>query len=61
MLDKSLFFKPQSHYSMVPFWFWNDELKDEELIRQLKEMKDKGVYEVIIHARKGLTIGYLSD
>ena len=33
MLDKSLFFKPQSRYSMVPFWFWNDELKDEELIR----------------------------
>ena len=61
MLDKSLFFKPQSRYSMVPFWFWNDELKDEELIRQLKEMKDKGVYEVIIHARKGLTIGYLSE
>ena len=60
MLDKSLFFKPLSQYSMVPFWFWNAELNDEELVRQLHEMKDKGVEEVIIHARKGLTVPYLS-
>lgn len=61
MLDKSLFFKPLSQYSMAPFWFWNAELNDEELVHQLHEMKDKGVDEVIIHARKGLTIPYLSE
>ncbi len=61
MLDKSLFFKPLSQYSMAPFWFWNAELKDEELIAQLHQMKEKGVEEVIIHARKGLTVPYLSQ
>lgn len=61
MLNKDDFFKPSSEYSLIPFWFWNGDLKDEELVFQLHQMKDKGVDEVIIHARKGLTIPYLSE
>ncbi|HBX25353.1 MAG TPA: hypothetical protein DEF61_03710, partial [Firmicutes bacterium] len=46
---------------MIPFWFWNADLNNEELINQLYQMKEKGISKVIIHARKGLTIPYLGN
>ncbi len=54
---------PSSEYTPIPFWFWNDELSEEEILRQMKEMKDKGVDGFVIHPRKGLprTIPYLSE
>ena len=48
-------------YSIAPFWFWNDDLKPENLKWQMKEMYDKGVYEVVISSRRGIEIDYLSD
>ncbi len=48
-------------YSIAPFWFWNDDLKPENLKWQMKEMYDKGVYEVVISSRLGIEIDYLSD
>ncbi len=48
-------------YSIAPFWFWNDDLKPESLKWQMKEMYDKGVYEVVISSRLGIEIDYLSD
>ncbi|MCR5032078.1 MAG: hypothetical protein K6A92_04375 [Lachnospiraceae bacterium] len=55
--------KTDKEYTPIPFWFWNDELTEEEIFRQMKEMKDKGVDGFVIHPRKGLpdSIGYLSD
>ena len=55
--------KPSAEYTPIPFWFWNDELSEEEILRQMREMKDKGVDGFVIHPRKGLprTIPYLSD
>ncbi len=54
---------PESEFTPIPFWFWNDELTEEEILRQMKEMKDKGVDGFVIHPRKGLpkSIEYLSD
>lgn len=48
-------------YSTAPFWFWNDDLQPEKLKWQMKEMYDKGVYEVVISSRLGILIDYLSD
>ena len=49
-------------FTPIPFWFWNDYLSEEEILRQMKEMKDKGVDGFVIHPRKGLPkeIEYLS-
>ena len=55
------FSHPDREYSMAPFWFLNDELKPEHLRYQLQEMCRQGVYEVVLHARKGLMIPYLSE
>lgn len=54
---------PSKEYSPMPFWFWNDELSEGEIERQMLEMKDKGVDGFVIHPRKGLpaSIPYLSD
>ena len=54
---------PAKQYSPMPFWFWNDELSEEEIERQMLEMKEKGVDGFVIHPRKGLpdSIPYLSD
>jgi hypothetical protein len=48
------FVKPPHEFSVMPFWFWNDELKDEEIIRQLDDFEAHGVYGFVIHPRIGL-------
>lgn len=54
---------PMDEFTPIPFWFWNDELSEKEIERQMEEMKAKGVCGFVIHPRKGLprSIGYLSD
>ena len=55
--------KPAREFSPMPFWFINDELSDDEIIRQLNDFNNKGVYGVVLHPRIGLpdNIEYLSD
>ena len=38
----------------MPFWFWNDTLKDKEIIRQIADFEAHGVYGFVIHPRIGL-------
>ena len=46
-------------YKPVPFWSWNDELEEEELIRQIEWMHENGIGGFFMHARGGLTTPYL--
>ncbi|GAA3413373.1 glycosylhydrolase-like jelly roll fold domain-containing protein [Paenibacillus hodogayensis] len=57
------FVDPGDEYSPLPFWFWNDQLHHDEIVRQLRDFYDKGVAGCIIHPRLGLSesIPYLSD
>ena len=59
--DREQFKNPSEEYSIAPFWFLNSDLNDDELVRQLTEMKEKGVDRVILHSRKGVEVGYLSE
>ncbi len=54
---------PPHTYTLIPFWFLNDDLKEEELKRQLDDFAAHGVYGVVPHARIGLPedIGWMSD
>lgn len=45
----------------VVFWSINSELGEEELCRQIGEMKSFGLGGFIFHARAGLTTEYLSN
>ena len=51
---------PSARWRPVPFWFWNGEMEDREIERQLAEMADKGLGGCFICARQGLTVPYLS-
>jgi hypothetical protein len=46
---------------ILPFWFWNGELKKKELEWQMREYKDKGIQGLFIHGRFGLKVPYLSN
>lgn len=48
------FLKPPREFSVMPFWFWNDTLKDEEIVRQIADFEAHGVYGFVIHPRIGL-------
>ena len=58
---KTLFADPPREYSAAPFWFLNDNMKPEELSLQLQKMQEKGIYECVVHPRKGLSVEYLSE
>ena len=60
---KNAFLNPADEFSPIPFWFWNDELTEEELSRQIHDFHKKGISGFVIHPRKGLprSIPYLSD
>ena len=39
---KSIIDADVSEYRALPFWSWNDELKTDELVWQIKWMKENG-------------------
>jgi hypothetical protein len=57
------FVDPPREFGIIPFWFWNDDLEEAELIRQLREFHVAGFGGVMPHARIGLShrVGYLTD
>lgn len=54
---------PPAEFSQAPFWFWNDNLSEEELLRQMEDFRAHGVHAFVIHPRAGLpkSIGWMSD
>jgi hypothetical protein len=52
---------PPVELGILPFWFWNGDMNEEEMEWQLKEYKDKGIPGLFIHGRFGENIGYLSE
>ena len=48
------FIDPAHEFSLMPFWFWNDTLKDEEILRQIEDFEKHGIYGFVIHPRIGL-------
>lgn len=61
MFKKELFAEPPKEFRPSPFWSWNDKLTDEELILQIRDMKEKGFGGYFMHSRVGLITDYLSD
>lgn len=54
---------PPSEFSVIPFWFWNDDLDEDEIRRQIGDFQDHGVHGFVIHPRVGLprSLGWMSD
>ncbi len=45
---------PPHEFSQVPFWFWNDDLSEAEVLRQIEDFQAHGVHAFLIHPRAGL-------
>lgn len=56
------FTNPPREFGIFPFWFWNDDLDETELVRQIHEFHAKGFGGFLIHPRVGLSrrVGYLT-
>ena len=53
--------KDSFSHGSIPFWSWNDHLEEEELRRQIRDMKGFGMRGFFMHARGGLETEYMSD
>lgn len=60
-LDKKIFLKPTAEFRGAPLWSWNDELRNEELVRQIRLMRRAGIGGFYMHSRIGLLTKYMSD
>jgi len=60
-LTKENFKVPPKELGILPFWFWNGEMNENEMEWQMKEYHAKGIPGLFIHGRFGESIGYLSD
>ncbi len=60
-LTRASFQNPPLEMGIIPFWFWNGVLDEEEMAWQLREYYDKGVRSLFIHGRMGLKVPYLSE
>lgn len=56
------FADPPRSYGAMPFWFWNDDLEEAELLRQINIMHQQGFGGFVPQARIGLSrrVGYLT-
>jgi len=51
-----------AEFSLAPFWFWNDDLDEKELARQMDEFQAHAIDAFVIHPRVGLprNMGWMS-
>jgi hypothetical protein len=57
------FASPPDEFSPFPFWFWNDDIREDELVRQIRDFRSKGIAGFVIHPRIGMpaSIPYLGE
>jgi len=58
---KKLFTDPPSEYRSAPLWDWNEQITEEGIDFEMKELKKAGIGGVFVHPRPGLLTEYLSD
>lgn len=60
-LDPATFLNPPCEYRAAPFWAWNCALDEDQLLRQIEQMKQMGMGGFHMHVRTGMATPYLSD
>ena len=55
------FADPPAAFRPAPLYVWNDDMREEEIARQLDEFKAQGIGGVFVHPRPGLVTPYLSE
>ncbi len=62
-MNPETFRNPPREFTLIPFWFWNDELSGPEILRQIADFESHGVFGFVIHPRVGLprSVGWLGE
>ena len=60
-LTDELFRSPTCEYRGAPFWAWNGQMDEDELIRQIDIFKKMGLGGFHMHVRTGMDTEYLSE
>lgn len=60
-LTRETFEDPPAKYRGAPFWAWNTELSEPELLWQIDKLKEMGFGGFFMHTRSGMATPYLSD
>jgi hypothetical protein len=55
------FRNPPSKYRSLVFWAWNSRLEEDEILCQIREMRDAGIGGFFIHSREGLETVYMGE
>lgn len=58
---KKEFKNPSKEYRSAPLWVWNADVKEADIDRMLRELKEQGFGGAFIHPRPGMITEYLSD
>lgn len=60
-LSPALFENPTNEYRGAPFWAWNNDLEEKELLRQIDVLEEMGFGGYHMHVRAGMSTPYLSE
>ncbi|MFC0215632.1 glycosyl hydrolase [Paenibacillus chartarius] len=60
-MNITAFQHPEVQYRIHPFWFWNGDMDEREMERQIEEMAAQGVGGFFLCARQGMKVSYLSQ
>jgi hypothetical protein len=52
---------PDNQFRGMPFWSWNGQLEEDELLRQIQVIKEMGFGGFFMHSRTGLATEYLGE
>ncbi len=59
--DFEKFQNPSNDFRAIPFWSWNEEMRPDEIRKQIDLIEQGGWGGAFVHSRVGLTIPYLGD
>lgn len=58
-LSEQAFENPPAEYRGAPFWAWNTDLDEKELLWQIEQLKEMGFGGFFMHTRAGMSTEYL--
>src|SRR5271157_5159653 len=58
---EDVFRNPPNEFRMMPFWFWNHEMVEKEVQRQIRDHHDHGIGGEFVHPRHGRLTPYMGQ
>ena len=60
-MNPNAFVNPPAENRLLPIWYWNGVIEENEIVRQIQDMRDKGIGGFCLAPGAGLNIPHLSQ